>query len=61
MHRWNDTPKPNVFQVSEVHSAYQVCSQEKGDAALSELQDEKDKRIVEIRKDKPVRIVQILK
>jgi len=40
-------------QVSEVHTAYQICSQEKGDAALSELQDEKDKRIVEVRKKSP--------
>ena len=38
-----------------MHTAYQICSQEKGDAALSELQDEKDKRIVEVRKESPVR------
>ena len=46
-------PLTSTFQVSEVHTAYQVCSQQKGDAALSELQDEKDKRIVDVRKEKP--------
>ena len=44
----------SLLQVSEVHAAYQVCSQAKSDAALSELQDEKDERIVEVRKKDPV-------